>query len=311
MRRAEQSGRRDAARAALRALEETAAEADRAGERLAAAERAAVCAPLLGVLDQAVRAAASAADARDQALSQVASALGDTDVEQLDASALADRAGTLRSRSTRLEALLPREAAGRSAEHQLAAARAELAAAEEELAETDPSGRRAARRDRRPDRPARRRGLPGRAAARRSTSRWPQPAVGTRRPTGLAAATDGVARLADAHRDARDRSLDRPGAPPGARGQASGRDGRRARRQPARGGPCQVCGSTSHPAPAEPAHDAVGAEDQESAEAQVAAARQRWRRRPPPCATPSTAATPAWRTPKDAPPVRPPPRCAR
>jgi exonuclease SbcC len=36
------------------------------------------------------------------------------------------------------------------------------------------------------------------------------------------------------------------------------------------GSPCQVCGSTDHPAPAEPARDAVTAADQEAAEARVA-----------------------------------------
>ena len=271
LRRAEQSARRDAARAALRELEETAAEADRARARLAAAERAAVCAPLLGVLDQAVRAAAGAADARDRALSQVATALGDALPEQLDAAVLSDLTRTLRSRSTRLEALLPREAAGRSAARELAATRAELAAAEEELVETT---RRAAELPAEIEDLTVRLDAAGARAGRREALDLSLSAARRRHhaATGLAAVTNDVARLADAHRDARDCSLT-------AREHHQELVARRLAGMAAElagrlheGVPCQVCGSTSHPAPAEPAHDAVGAADQESAEARVAAA---------------------------------------
>jgi exonuclease SbcC len=269
--RAEQSTRLAVARAVLLELEETADEAERDHRRLDAGERAAACAPIIGLLDQAVRTAQETAEARGRALTRLATTLDESVPAALDATALTKLGRTLRSRATRFETLLPREAAGHAAECNLAAARTELTAAETELAETtrravevpaeiadltlrlDDLGARAGRREAL--------GLTLAAARRRH-----QAAI------RLVAAARDVARLADAHRDARDRSLT-------AREHHQDVVARRLAEMAAElarnlvdGTPCQVCGSTSHPVPAEPAHDAVDAADQEAAETQVAAA---------------------------------------
>jgi exonuclease SbcC len=271
VRRAERSARRAAASAVLRELEETAAEADRSVDRLDAADRAAVCAPLVGVLDQAVLTARRAGDARHEALTRVAHLLPYGTPSELDATALAGQTRALRARTARLEALLPREAAGRAARRDLDAARARLAAAELELTETT---RRAA------EIPTEIAALLLRldelaAAAGRSEALVLSVAAARRRAgaaADLVAALADVTRLGDAHRDARDRSLmarehlqevvTRRLAGMAAELAGSLTDGK----------PCQVCGSTSHPLPAEPAHDAVDAEDQDAAEARVEAA---------------------------------------
>ena len=202
---------------------------------------------------------------------QVATVVPGGDPSELDRVTLTGHARTFRARSTRLEALLPREAAGRAAARDLESARTGSTAAEDELARAtrravevpaeiaeltvrfDELGVLAARREAL--------GLSLTAARRRA-----------RAATDLVGALADVTRLGDAHREARDRSLT-------AREHLQEVVARRLAEMAAElagglveGAPCQVCGSTTHPVPAEPAHDAVGAEDQEAAEARVSAA---------------------------------------
>ncbi len=262
----ERAERRAAATAVLRSLAETEDEAAQARAALSAAERAAACRPLLALLDQADRAADAAETDRLRALGALAEAT-DPGVGT-DTADLPGLLRTVRARATRLETLLPRERAGRLAQRDLDAARARLAEAETDLART------AARADALPEevdtltgrvreataRSARREALALalRAARRRHDS-----------ARDLPGAEALVTRLADAHRDARDRLLT-------AREQRADLLARRLAEMAAElagaladGSPCQVCGSTDHPAPAEPASDAVTAADQEAAETQV------------------------------------------
>ncbi|MEO5711231.1 MAG: SMC family ATPase [Nocardioidaceae bacterium] len=262
--RGEQAARRTAAEAVLRDLEATADDDEEARRHLDAASRAAVCAPLLGVLDQAVGAATRAGHERDRTLSRLGPGTA-----PLDAAGLTDHGRTLRTRATRLEALLPRETAGRTATRDLESARTRLAAAEDEIATS------ARRADELPGEIVE---LTGRHATLDALAGRHEALVlsltaargRAQAAADLVLAHADVTRLADRHRDARDRSLT-------AREDLQQVVSRRLAEMAAElaggladGEPCQVCGSTSHPEPAAAAHDAVGADDQEAAEVRVA-----------------------------------------
>jgi exonuclease SbcC len=263
----ERAERRSAAAAVLDTLAETEDDATRARATLSAAERAAACRPLLGLLDQAVRAADAAETDRVRALGSLteASAPG----PEVDTADLPGLLRSVRARATRLETLVPRERAGRLAGRDLEAARARLAEAEADLART------AARAADLPEEVAALTSRVREATARSARREALSLALETARRRHAAArelpdADALVARLADAHRDARDRLLS-------AREQRADLLDRRLAEMAAElaggltdGAACQVCGSTDHPAPAEPARDAVTAADQEAAEARVA-----------------------------------------
>jgi DNA repair protein SbcC/Rad50 len=263
----ERAERRSAAAAVLDTLAETEDDATRARATLSAAERAAACRPLLGLLDQAVRAADAAETDRVRTLGSLteASAPG----PEVDTADLPGLLRSVRARATRLETLVPRERAGRLAGRDLEAARARLAEAEADLART------AARAADLPEEVAALTSRVREATARSARREALSLALETARRRHAAArelpdADALVARLADAHRDARDRLLS-------AREQRADLLDRRLAEMAAElaggltdGAACQVCGSTDHPAPAEPARDAVTAADQEAAEARVA-----------------------------------------
>ena len=176
-----------------------------------------------------------------------------------------------RARATRLETLVPREEAARRAERDLADARRRLIEAEDVLARTE----------------ARLAELPAvvdaaRAAvddatltaARREAVTLALASARARLAgaTALAALATVVTEHADAHRDARDRLLD-------VREHLADLTARRLAGMAAElagslsdDTPCQVCGSTDHPAPARAAHDAVTPDEQDVAARAVTAA---------------------------------------
>ncbi len=272
----DRSERRGAALAALQTLAASEDDAVSGRAALEADERAARCRPLLAILEQADRAAAAGLAERDRALHDLSTTLSATTVlvpaptaDELSANRLGRLLEDTRAQLTRLETLLPRETAARTAARDLDTARDQLSAAEAELAATvarsdaipaelgdltrrlQETAARAVRRDAL--------ALSLEAARRRQAAAF-----------GLVAAREEVVALADAHRDARDQALT-------AREHRQTLAERRLAGMAAElagglteGSACQVCGSTSHPEPARPADDAVTEADQDAAERRVA-----------------------------------------
>ena len=269
----EQTARRTAAEAVLRTLAESDDEVSAARAALSAAERAAACRPLIALLDQAVSGAETAETEHIGVLASVSEAARSApgvDAAPSDPSDLPVLLRTLRARATRLETLVPRELAGRRARRDLDGARTRVTAAEAEHARLteraavlphevealDAQVREATAR-----------------AARREALTLALTAARRRHDAarGLPDAETRLTRSADEHRAARDALLT-------AREERADLVARRLAEMAAElagsladGAPCQVCGSTDHPAPAQPATDAVTAADQEASETRVAA----------------------------------------
>ena len=260
--------RRDQARATLRTLAEETEVADRARRRVRADDKAARCLPLLEMLDAAV-------GERDRVRATWAAAeeaLAGLDLRELSLpapvtpEALADVEQELRARSTRLEALLPRE-------RELREAQAASAAAETELADSQQS--RAAAAGRVAAVPAALEVARAQVAALADVARRAE-ALSlelAQAQKQLAAARDAeqcekaLTALRDTERDARDAAAD-------ARDRVQDLTARRLSGIAAElagelteGQACQVCGSTEHPQRAEATDDAVTEVEQTEATA--------------------------------------------
>ena len=272
LRRREQGQRRAAAGAVLQTLADTEVDAAAGRAALEADERAARCRPLLAILEQAEGTAVTALTARDRALRELTSTLPAAPgpaAAELTAGHLGRLLDDTRAQLTRLETLLPRETAARTAARDLETAREQLATAEAELAAT------AARSDAIPaelDELTVRLEETTARAVRHDALALSLEAARHRHAAavGLVAARAEVVALADAHRDARDRALT-------AREHRQTLAERRLAGMAAElagglteGSACQVCGSTTHPEPARPADDAVTEADQDTAEQRVA-----------------------------------------
>ena len=257
--------RRDEAVATLTALDADAEGAADAARRLDADDRAGRCRPLVRVLDEAVTAASGADRRRTQALAGLPTSVGGAGAVDLTAADLVLLEQETRATITRLQALLPRERELDQARQDLADTRTAVAAARADQEQTR------GRLDRLPE---------AIAAADRRIETARHVAVRAEALTiALTAARDRLSaaeeaeqararlvRLQDAERDAREHALD-------ARERLQTLTERRlagiaaelaGRLQP--GCACQVCGSTAHPAPAEPATDAVTGAEQRAAE---------------------------------------------
>jgi DNA repair protein SbcC/Rad50 len=260
--------RRDQARATLADLDRESDSAERARGRIAADQRAARCLPLLRMLDTATadleRAAATWDDAHER-LRQLD--LGELPLPStLTADALTELEQQMRARSTRLEALLPREA-------ELSSARRELADLESALDEAVGSHASATARLER---------LPAElAAAREQVSSLAEDAgraealtLELKQARGrLHAARDAdvcaesLTSLHDGEREARDRAADARDHVheltalrlAGIAAELAG--------QLEQGRACQVCGSAEHPDPARPSENAVTEAEQAEAQA--------------------------------------------
>ena len=271
-RRLQSLARREEAERTLTTLDESATEASASRERLADDQRASRCVALLDLLDHATAAHADALVAQNDALLSVQGAGLDAPLTSVNLAALFDEA---RIRFAAATALLPREKAAQAAQLALARDQARLVESERDLSE-------ATRRAKQ---------IPTELAA--ATSQLTLAAVRAGRAEALAldlasardrhAAADelatlhaALADLEDAHRDARDRAADaRDRVQALAVLRLAGMAAELAGGLTA-GSPCQVCGSTDHPHPAEPADDAVTELDQQDAErahAQAAVAR--------------------------------------
>jgi DNA repair protein SbcC/Rad50 len=262
----ELTARREEAVRTLERLASTSDDADSARAALALTAKAERCLPLLTLLDEALAVARTADAERETVLAGVAVAPADPSTETLAAAV-----EEIQAQATRLEALLPREAAAAKARRDLVDLRARLAVAEAhvdeltgraeqlpvEVAALDRALRETTARSARGD--AARLSL---EAARRRLDA----------ATALPAAEAELMRLADAHRDARDRALT-------AREHRNELTSRRLAGIAAEladrlvdGEPCEVCGSTAHPRPTLAAVDHISEADQELAEQAVSAA---------------------------------------
>jgi DNA repair protein SbcC/Rad50 len=260
--------RRDQARATLADLEHDNESADRARRRIAADERAARCLPLLRMLDTAVsdreRATTTWEEAREQ-LQQLD--LGDLALSSpVTPDALTELEQQVRARSTRLEALLPREA-------ELISTRRELADVEAALEEAGVSHASAtARLEKLPAdlETAREHASSLAADAGRTEALTLEVEQASRRRDAAQDAercAESLAGLRDAEREARDRAAD-------ARDRVQDLTARRLAGIAAElagqlelGRACQVCGCTEHPHPARASDDAVTEAEQADAQA--------------------------------------------
>ena len=275
---AEAVARRDEAQARLTALEASADQADHATTALKAAARAAACLPLLELLDRASAELTSATRGRDTALAglaglQLAETLGvgltaDASVEDLEEAEL-----RARTRLTQVEGLLPRARVLTSTTVEIQTTAAELVAAEESHA------RAVASRDALPE-----------LIEQARTDLEAQTAVASRREAIALQVATAAARaeaaalvapaekelrtLQDAVRDRRDAAADaRDGVQTLAARRLAGIAAELAGRLED-GEPCQVCGSTDHPAPAGLGSDPVTDSEQEAAEVAYVAAQE-------------------------------------
>jgi exonuclease SbcC len=260
--------RRDEARAALAALDGAQSAEDAARAALQADDRASRCTPLLRMLDDAVRRRDHGVLAWEAARTELA-ALDGTGLDlpdTLTSQTLTDLERSVRARTTRLEALLPRERAVREAEQ--AVARTEQALAERRRL-ADDGGRRLAEL---PDQLGRQRDRVATATSlAQSRDRVAQDLDRARGQLEAAELVPGrqaeLVRLQDENRNARDRAAQARQTMQdlvarrlaGIAAELAGRleDGQ----------PCQVCGSAEHPRPAAPATDAVTEADQDRATA--------------------------------------------
>ena len=254
----------------LRTLAESDDEVSAARAALSAAERAAACRPLIALLDQAVGDAATAETEHIGVLASVTEAARSAPGVDPDPADLPVLLRTLRARATRLETLVPRELAGRRAQRDLVDARARVTATAHEQARL---AERAAVLPREVESLTARVRAATARAARREALTLALTAARRRHDAArdLPDAEARVTRSADEHRAARDVLLT-------AREERADLVARRLAEMAAElagsladGAPCQVCGSSDHPAPAQPATDAVTAADQAAAEARVAA----------------------------------------
>jgi exonuclease SbcC len=258
--------RRDEAVATLAALDADAEAAADAARRLDADDRAARCRSLLRVLDDAVTTAARADRQRTQALAGLpASSLRGAVAVDVTAADLVLLEQETRARITRLQALLPREQELDRARHDLADTQTTVAAARADQQQT------VGRLDRLPEaialadqRIETARHVAIRAEALTIALMAARDRLVAAEEAEQARAT--LVRFQDAERDAREHALD-------ARERLQTLTARRlagiaaelaGRLEP--GCACQVCGSTAHPAPAEPATDAVTEAEQRAAD---------------------------------------------
>jgi DNA repair protein SbcC/Rad50 len=260
--------RRDQARATLADLARDSDTAEQARRRIAADEQAARCLPLLGMLDTATadreRATTTWDDAHEQ-LQQLD--LGDLALPcPVTAEALTELEQRVRARSSRLEALLPRE-------RELSSARRELADVEGVLEEAIRSHSSAtARLEMLPAEleSARERVSSLAAVAARADALAIEMEQARRRRDAASEAercAESLAGLRDNEREARDRAAD-------ARDHVQELTARRLAGVAAelagqleQGRACQVCGSVEHPHPAQPSDDAVTEAAQADAQA--------------------------------------------
>lgn len=272
-RRGELHARRAEARTVLQGLDDAGSAAEAARLALDADTRAASCLPVLRMLDEAVATRSRTDRAREQAALRLQrGVLGGLELpEHLDTEGLALVEQQARSRSARLEGLLPREVELQAAQRRLTVTRVELAEAEGDAATT------AQRVEQLPAALEQARALVTDLAADASRSE----ALGLeleqarrRHRAALEAATCAATLpgLRDAERDARDRAADaRERVQDLTALRLAGIAAELAGRL-AEGEPCQVCGSTQHPAPASATEDRVTDAEQQAAAAALEAA---------------------------------------
>jgi exonuclease SbcC len=274
VRRREQLARRESALAALAALETAGPDVARARRLVAGHERGVRCRPVLEVYRQAQAMHLRATAERDLAVRALTTSPAGTappapgDVSSADVQTLADEA---RTRLARLEALLPREQAANVARRDRDRDALLLQAAEGDLAEATLRARQVPVEIERIS--AELTPLTALAARREVLSSSLERAHARLRAAAqLVEARLELTRLEDARRDARDRMQD-------AREDLQGlverrREGMAAELAEAltEGAPCQVCGSTEHPAKAAAATDAVTDQDHRAADRRVAEA---------------------------------------
>jgi DNA repair protein SbcC/Rad50 len=260
--------RRDQARATLADLEQDRDTTEQARRRIAADDRAGRCLPLLGMLDTATadleRAAALWQEARERTESLE---LGDL---ALPSPVTVDTLNALeqevRTRSTRLEALLPREA-------ELTAHRRDLTEVDAALGEaTQSHGAATARLDTLPAdvATARSRVASLTAAAGRSEALTVELEHARRRVEAAQAAercAESLVELQDAERAARDQAADAKDHVQELTARRLAGIAAELAGQLERGEACQVCGSRDHPHPAQPSDDAVTEAEQADAQA--------------------------------------------
>lgn len=265
-RRQQQRVRKVAALQVIQQLEETEDDALRSRRWLDGDDRASRCRPLMALVDQATTAAVDARASCDTALRRLsASSLAARLSGSLSTDVLLALADEMRNETARTQALLPREDAAVDVRRRVADARSQLEEAERRLEQTI---------ERAEVIPAQLVTVAEQLAhattrsARREALALSLDAARERHLAALALAEtrDLVGFLEERHRDARDRAQD-------ARDRVQELLALRLAGMAAElagalteGAPCQVCGSTEHPHPAEAKVDAVTDADQAEAE---------------------------------------------